>query len=166
MESTLHFGPRWDLNGFRETNFKRNIDPGYNEDFHKFQMDWRPDSITFSVDDIVLGVVNATTDGGFWQRGQFDTRRPGCDNPWKRNTLMAPFDQEFYIIINLAVGSTMYFDDDLVDDKGEHTKPWRNDSPRARTDFWESREQWLPSWKMGVDDSSHLQVDYVKVWAV
>lgn len=88
-------------------------------------------------------------------------------NPWTRDgaSRMAPFDQEFYMIINLAVGGTNgFFWDGLRNDNG--AKPWTNDSPTAFRDFWNGRNQWLPSWGLGVDDRSHLQVDYIRVYAV
>jgi beta-glucanase (GH16 family) len=164
VESTLHFGPTPTLNGYPFTNFQVNRTGGFNNDFHTYRMAWTPTSFEFAVDDMVLGVVNATADGGFWNRGRFDERQPGRENPWRRNTIMAPFDQEFYIIMNVAVGGVAYFGDDLYNEGSD--KPWRNDSPQASKDFWDGRNGWLPTWNLGVDDSSHLQVDYVRVYAL
>ena len=39
-----------------------------------------------------------------------------------------------------------------------------NGSPRATADFWEARSQWEPTWNLGGDDS-HMQIDYVRIWA-
>lgn len=43
----------------------------------------------------------------------------------------------------------------------------KNSSPRgkAMTDFWNGRSQWLSGWNLNSDDS-HMQVDYVRVWAL
>lgn len=77
---------------------------------------------------------------------------------------MAPFDQPFYIIMNLAVGGVNYFADHFVNQP--HPKPWLNTSPTAMRDFWAARGQWLPTWNMAVNDDRHLQIDYVRVWAL
>lgn len=158
---TLHFGPRWDQSAWPTAHFTTNQFPGtgFNENFHVFRMVWTDESITFMVDGNVTGVVEAGD--GFWARGGFD--QTGRENPWQRATPMAPFDQEFYIIMNLAVGGVAYFNDGF---RNEPTlKPWLNTSPRAAADFWAGRNDWLPTWNMGTD-SSHLQVDYVRVWAL
>lgn len=57
---------------------------------------------------------------------------------------MAPFDQEFYIIINNAIGGTNYFADHF--ENRDHPKPWLNTSPRAAADFWEDWARWEPTW--------------------
>lgn len=33
-------------------------------------------------------------------------------------------------------------------------------------EFWNARGNWMPTWHMGVNDDTHLQVDYVRVWAL
>jgi hypothetical protein len=76
---------------------------------------------------------------------------------------MAPFDQEFYIIMNLAVGGINFFSDTYVNTP--NPKPWLNNSTRTMADFWEKKDWWLPGWNLA-SDNSHLQVDYVKVWAL
>jgi hypothetical protein len=44
-------------------------------------------------------------------------------NPWAHGTLMAPFDEEFYIVMNLAVGGmTGYFPDSGINKP--KPKPW------------------------------------------
>lgn len=90
-------------------------------------------------------------------------RDPGKDNPWKRNSIMAPFDQEFFIILNVAVGSTIYFSDEWTNGNGD--KPWKNNAQYPMTDFWDGREQWLQTWNTTAD-SSHMMVDYVRVYAL
>lgn len=157
---TLHFGPRYDTNGWPTAHFTRSQSPGYDQNFHVYKMVWTEESITFFVDDQVSGVVEAGE--GFWQRGGFN--ETGRENPWMRSSnLMAPFDQEFYLILNLAAGGTNYFPDGFRNEGAP--KPWNNDSPRAATDFWNGRSGWLPTWNQGTTDS-HLQVDYVRVWAL
>lgn len=161
--STLHFGPRWDLNGYPFTNFVRNSETtGFNEDFHEYTLIWSPDSITFLLDDVEVGQVNVTPENTFWDIGRFQERGGNRDNPWKRATPLAPFDQEFYLIINLAVGGVNFFGDHLVNEPAP--KPWTNNSPHAMLDFWNGRSGWMPTWETETDDT-HLQVDYVKIYA-
>lgn len=159
--STLHFGPRWDTNGWPTAHFTSNQEPGtgFNDNFHTYKLVWTNESMTFLIDDVETGVVEAGE--GFWARGGFnETNR---ENPWRRASTMAPFDQEFYLIFNLAAGGTEYFRDSFRNEP--QPKPWTNTSPRAAADFWQGRTQWLPTWKMQTDDT-HLQIDYVRVWAL
>jgi len=45
----------------------------------------------------------------FFEKGEFP---PGTDNPWVGEPNSAPFNREFYLTINLAVGGTnTYFPD-------------------------------------------------------
>jgi len=39
---------------------------------------------------------------------------------------------------------------------------------QASTDFWNGRDQWLPTWQLDLNngESAALQVDYIKVWAI
>lgn len=150
-------------NGYYLTNFVNHREEGFNDDFHVYRLGWTETTMEFSVDNTIIGFVNATETGGFWNRGGFEEKEPGRDNPWKHDTIMAPFDQEFFIIMNLAVGSTVYFGDDLTNEG--HDKPWRNNDPFPMTDFWNAHDDWLPTWNRGTEDS-HLQVDYVRVYAL
>ncbi|KAJ8935956.1 hypothetical protein NQ318_015791, partial [Aromia moschata] len=161
VSSSLIFGPNLHYTRYKYTHFEHNNVTGFNADFHNYQMEWTPDLIKFSIDDDIMGTVTPP-EGGFWELGELAST--GLESPWKSGAKMAPFDEEFYIILNLAVGSTMgYFPDDATNGNG--AKPWLNTSPKAMTDFWEGREQWLPTWNVDTDDS-HLQVEYVRVWAL
>lgn len=77
----------------------------------------KTDKILFSVDDVETGTIKAAT--GFWSRSSFDTIAPGIANPWRSSTTnMAPFDQEFYLIMNLAIGGNVMFPDDATNAPG------------------------------------------------
>lgn len=125
----------------------------------------------------------ATVDArdGFWARGGFNS---DFENPWIGADKMAPFDQEFFVILNNAVGGTAFFSD-TAENRNGNAKPWlatetnfsllsnlkllsyfrRNNSGRAATDFWEGRSGWESTWNRTTDDS-HMQVDYVRIWAL
>jgi len=154
--STLHWGPDPAHNKFMSTHYEKNFNQGLNQAFHRYQVEWTPEHIKFSIDDVQIGIVTPPA-GGFWQLGNLD--QTGQPNPWT-NSKMAPFDQDFHLIINLAIGGTSGYWPDNVGGK-----PWTDASGVAYTQFWQGRNQWLNSWKMNTDES-HLQVDYVRVWAL
>lgn len=81
-----------------------------------------PDYFRFSIDGVEMGTI-APNKGGFWQYGGFAANPPNVENPWSSGSKMAPFDQEFYIILNLAVGGTNYFPDGA---SNPDPKPWSN----------------------------------------
>ncbi|XP_046397638.1 beta-1,3-glucan-binding protein-like isoform X5 [Ischnura elegans] len=141
-------------------------EPGYAADFHNYQMEWTPDYIKFSVDDRELGRVTPNVkSGGLWNFANFQTRVPGVENPWRYGTKLAPFDQEFYISIGVAVGGIAYFPDDAVN---QPAKPWNNNSPNPSFDFWSQKNVWHRTWRSQSNngESAALQVDYVRVWAL
>lgn len=123
ISSTLHWGPFPSENRYTTTTWTRNSETGFDDDFHNYELLWTPENITFSADGEVLGFV-APPDGGFWEMGGF--ANGSYDNPWSSGTKMAPFDQEFYLIVNLAVGGMGYFPDGAVNGNGK--KPWNNQS--------------------------------------
>ena len=159
MGVTIHFGPKGHRKMITYGLMSRNVD--YNKGFNKFRLLWSPDELTFHVNDVRVGKIDV--DEGFWKKGDFENSAPGVPNPWINGTKSAPFDEEFYIILNLAVGGS-YFSDWYVNYPGG--KPWVKDSPTAITDFWNGREKWLPTWNYNKTDDSHFQIDYVKVWAL
>lgn len=161
VSSTLHWGPHPNFNRYRLTHFTKNNSVGFHKDFHKYQFEWTPEYIKFLIDDEELGIVKPPI-GGFWELGKFAD--DGIENPWKgSSSKTAPFDDEFYIIINLAVGGTTFFSD--AGRNYPNKKPWLNNSTCPMKYFWENKIQWLPTWNIHTDDS-HLKVDYIRVWAI
>jgi hypothetical protein len=106
-----------------------------------------------------------------WDRGKFGSmlteNKTALYDPWavsdRRNT---PFDQEFYLILNVAVGGTNGYWPDTVGNK-----PWADGqfakrsfacetltdifilrlagSDTAQLEFWKAKSQWLPTWGKG-----------------
>lgn len=90
----------------------------------------------------------------FWTLGGW-SKNPNLNNPWAAGGIDAPFDQQFYLIFNLAVGGTGgYFPD------GMGAKPWSDGDPHAVNAFWNAKDQWYPTWK---GEDCALQVDWVRV---
>ena len=68
-----------------------------------------------------------------------------------------PFDQDFYLILNVAVGGTNgWFED------GKSGKPWVDVSPTAKKDFWNARGSWLPTWEG--EGMGEMVVKRVGIW--
>jgi beta-glucanase (GH16 family) len=164
ISSSLHFGPYAKADAF--VSFHRSASEkgkGFNSAFHRYQMEWSTDKITFSVDDIETSTIKAKS--GFWEKGDFDSVLPGTNNPWA-GSKMAPFDQEFYLSINLAVGGQDFFPDDAVNSL--NPKPWSNYSINPMTEFWDAKNSWLPTWKITENRTKEasLLIDYIRVWAL
>ncbi|CAG9764551.1 unnamed protein product [Ceutorhynchus assimilis] len=157
--STLHWGPFVAANQYAKTHFEKNNPVGYDSAFHIYKLVWTSHEILFYIDNELIGSINPPA-GGFWEMSELASS--GISNPWAAGNKMAPFDQKFYLIINLAVGGTNFFSDDFTNQGG---KPWSNKSPTAFTDFWHGKSQWESTWNMDSDDT-HLVVDYVQVYAV
>lgn len=86
LHSTLHFGePHTQKQGTYEG------EDDYSEDFHVYACEWDPDEFRFYVDDKLFYTVN-----------DWFTKRPG----YGETAYPAPYDQPFYMILNLAVGGS------------------------------------------------------------
>jgi hypothetical protein len=77
-------------------------------------------------------------------------------DPWSQTgNPSTPFDQSFYLILNVAVGGTNgWFQDGL------QGKPWVDASPTSKLDFWKARDQWLPTW----EENGEFRIKSVKMW--
>lgn len=110
------------------------------------------------IDDDAKRLLWLPIDQSFWDLGAFqkDSGRQ-LDNPWQGRPPVAPFDQPFYLVLNVAVGGTNgYFPD------GVGGKPWSDKAPNAFTQFAEAEQAWLPTWRE--DGGSAMQIDSVTVW--
>lgn len=76
-------------------------------------------------------------------------------DPWINGGINAPFDQKFYLILNVAVGGTNgWFKD------GEAGKPWVDKSLTAKKDFWDAKAEWYPTWK----ENAQMVISKVQMW--
>jgi len=156
VESTVHFGPSSEEKV--AANWKKlNVNIDYSKNFHKYVLEWNPDGLSFFFDDELLGNLSPP-DGGFWEYGGF-----AGENLWKNGSKMAPFDEDFYLIINIAVGGS-YFPDWCTNGNGD--KPWSGHKTNgSMKHFWEARNDWLATWNLGTDDNAFI-IDYIKVWSL
>jgi beta-glucanase (GH16 family) len=112
MTSTLHWGPSPATVAYwRTTNGKALRRTDYTEEYHTFGVEWSEDYIYTYLDSRLVQVLfmSFKTQEDLWQRGNFSTLTENStflENPWVNTTdKSAPFDQEFFLILNVAVGS-------------------------------------------------------------
>ncbi|XP_060073960.1 beta-1,3-glucan-binding protein-like [Ylistrum balloti] len=164
--STLHFGPSIldkSYDPWQTAHVEKTLPQGtLADDFHKYGVEWTEDHIKFLFDDQETLTVTPPAQGGFWKHGNLD--KSGFENPYRNASKIAPFDQQFYLIMNVAVGGVGFFDDKLIN--SPTPKPWRDDNEFTTRDFINAKTQWYPTWnptdRNGEDAA--MKVNYVKVW--
>lgn len=160
VSSTIHWGPDADNDGWYVNNHKRQaLHTSWSSGFHIFGVEWNEKYMFTYIDTRLLQVMYVGFSRPFWSKGNFpasDANGTKLTNPWaytgRENT---PFDEDFYLIINVAVGGTNgWFDD------GVAGKPWIDASATAKRDFWNARSQWYPTW----EKNGEMIVKSVKMW--
>ncbi|KAM0754660.1 concanavalin A-like lectin/glucanase [Meredithblackwellia eburnea MCA 4105] len=165
VSSTLHFGPHWSLDRYgNTTNTMVRKRTYYDEGYTKFGLEWDSKGLYTWQGSRAKPILDVKFNKPFWNRGDFAgalfNGQP-FSNPWASSSLpnAAPFDQEFYLIISLAVGGTNgYFPD-------SPTKPWSNYGKYPARDFWEARDKWNSTWPSDLKQRA-MSVDYVKMWRI
>ncbi|XP_072050510.1 beta-1,3-glucan-binding protein-like [Amphiura filiformis] len=168
MGSTLHWGPFYPFNMYHLTTGLKHAPTGedWATTFHKYVVEWTSTDMRFFVDDALVVKIDPGPKG-FYEFGGFAEEIPNTHNPWENSpNKMAPWDQDFHLIMNVAVGGTGgYFHDSITNQP--YPKPWNDSSSTAVKDFWEAKDLWYPTWnptKNNGEDAA-MQVDYVRVWA-
>jgi len=113
---TLHFGPAWDNKG--QAGYERDFPHDFSQEFHEYTLDWSPSQIQWIIDGQVIHTESLARNfwpGFYWADGQ-------------------PFDKDFFIILNLAVGGNFF--------GGEPFDP-------SESQYWEK---------------DTLEIDYVRKW--
>jgi len=97
---TLHYGARWPNNVHRgdSLDFPHG---GRITDFHVYALEWEPGQIRWFVDDSLYQEQSA-----WWSSARADTGGSGATpkGPADHHPFPAPFDEPFYLVMNLAVG--------------------------------------------------------------
>ncbi|WWC70921.1 uncharacterized protein I206_104873 [Kwoniella pini CBS 10737] len=171
-QSDLHWGPTVDLDrqyltwGYREQ--RRTY---FSQKYHTFGLEWNEDFMWTYIDSRVAQVMSFRfAKEPFWSRGKFPTTYTNNTevikliNPWLSSSENnAPFDQSFYLMIDLAVGSQDgWFPD------GVGGKPWIDQSGSAMSDFWLAKTKWWDaSWtsKSATAEDRAFAIDSVKMWS-
>ncbi|OJT14807.1 Beta-1,3-glucan-binding protein [Trametes pubescens] len=132
----------------------------FDKDFHVYSMEWTPDWMRFYVDSRLQAMMNLkiTGKGGkdFFKRGNYPATATNgsavavvVQDIWSQagGSAAAPFDQEFYLIIDLAVGGTSgWFPDNIGG------KMWFDGSRDAMWDFASAQDTWAATWPDDAND--------------
>ena len=155
--STLHWGPHWPEDPYTLTHATYTLPSGdLSQDFHVYGLVWSEEEIFTYIDTPDQVVLSVPINQSFWQLGGWD--KTSFDNPWAGRGNAAPFDREFYLILNVAVGGTnAYFPD------GVGGKPWTNADQHAVNAFWNAKQQWYSTWQ-AAGDAAAMRVESVMVW--
>ncbi|OQS07793.1 hypothetical protein THRCLA_00211, partial [Thraustotheca clavata] len=179
FSSCFHFGPAWNKDGYPiAVNDTKALPDGrsYGDEFHTFGFYWDQDEM-YSYVDSPENVITRVAEYGkksFWDIGIDAGAWNASDsyNNFQDGPINAPFDQEMYLIMNVAVGGTSiakgFLDSGYFpDDRGG--KPWHTNDTFPLYNFYSKREDWIDSWKQGgkfSSDMSAMQIDSVKVWGL
>ncbi|KAI5778693.1 concanavalin A-like lectin/glucanase domain-containing protein [Geopyxis carbonaria] len=160
MSSTLHWGPDPANDAWWRTNVKHKaLHTTYAGKYHTFGIEWSENYIFTYVDSRLLQVLFTNFNQRLWERGNFPIANQNGTryiDPWaKTGNPNTPFDHPFYLILNVGVGGTNGWFENGKDDK-----PWVDGSGAERKDFWDKRDEWLPTWK----DGGEMIVKSVKMW--
>uniref|UniRef100_A0A7S2TPW5 GH16 domain-containing protein n=1 Tax=Lotharella oceanica TaxID=641309 RepID=A0A7S2TPW5_9EUKA len=181
--ATLHWGPAYNTDGFAHTMGTYTLEKDdFSKGFHIFGLYWTPDELIFYVDDEsnVVNHVPFKEKDNFWKmglkNGVWKSDKNGdipfkkqFTNPWVGADAPAPFDQEFYLIFNLAVGGTAGVGPQGFFPDGLGNKPWTNTDLTSAKDFIAAKDDWLPTWSKNgshgqIGESAALRIDSVNVW--
>ncbi len=88
---TLHYGMPWPLN----TSSGGNADRTPIDDFHTYAIEWEQDEIRWFIDDVHFATVSSDTWWSYFYGG---------DEKGYVSAPKAPFNQDFHLLFNLAVG--------------------------------------------------------------
>ncbi|EJD35002.1 concanavalin A-like lectin/glucanase [Auricularia subglabra TFB-10046 SS5] len=165
ITSTIHWGP---ITGFdsawRTTGKWQDRHGTYSDKWHTYVVEWDEKFMWIYLDKRTVRIFNYRFKKPFWEKGEFPpafyngTHYDALPNPWQGRGNVAPFDQEFYLILNVAVGGTNgWFPDNIGD------KPWFDNSPTAMKDFIEAKDKWYPTWPTDVKKRG-MAIDWVRMY--
>lgn len=100
VAGTLHYGQIWPNNKYAGTDYRFPNGSTFSDGFHVYTLEWEPGEIRWYVDGELYQTQNNWFSKGEGEKDNY---------PYP-----APFDQEFYILLNMAVGG--HYDGDIVPD--------------------------------------------------
>jgi Glycosyl hydrolases family 16 len=162
VRGSLNWGPLPLLNAVSKTfGFWSERWTAYNLGYHTYTLEWDAEFMRISVDSRLNHMLNVAFNVPFFQRGDFPTVVDNYNgsgavavaNPWVNGSMAAPFDQSFYLIMDVSVGGTNGW---FADNVGG--KPWLDGSPTAMRDFAMNQDKWYPTWPQGdsIDDRAMI----------
>jgi len=178
VQGALNWGPSPDLNGIAKTySWWTDKRVPFSQEFHTYALEWTTDFIRIYVDTRLHTLFQYRFNEPFFEKGDYPEtivnattgQLEPLQDPWAdpatgqpresaKGYWSAPFDQEFYLIMNVAVGGVNgWFPD------GQGNKPWFNGNADAMRLFAEAQPEWYPTWPENLDDRA-MAIDYVKMW--
>ncbi|EAU80625.1 glucan 1,3-beta-glucosidase [Coprinopsis cinerea okayama7 len=165
VQGSLNWGPAPGLNGVDKTySWWSDKRKSFADEFHTYALEWTPKFLRIYVDSRLHTLLDLRFNKPFFERAEwpatvFDGNSLApLHNPWANGTNATPFDQEFFLILNVAVGGTNGWFPEAQGDK-----PWLNSAGNPQRDFLSAIEQWYPTWGTDVNQRA-MVVDYVKMW--
>lgn len=174
MQSSAHWGPDYSQNPEHQVELNKKQTKiscwprrSLTQDYHTYTLEWTPQRLLFYIDS-PLYVMQSIS----FKRGPFlggidtvlDSLGAPVPNPWSASPLKAaPFDQEFYLILNVAVGSyNGWFPDVNNINPAYSTAGGTGGQPyEAVHDFWKSQHQWYPTWP--TDLTRGMAIDWIRM---
>lgn len=102
------------MDGYYKTTKAKRLRRGdYSDGFHTYGMQWTPNYIYFYIDSRIHQIlfIGFKPEVPLFDLGEFSRQSQNSTvvpNPWLKSNATdgnAPFDQKFYLILNVAVGS-------------------------------------------------------------
>lgn len=173
MGVAMHWGPSWDDNKYWLTNLHKNDGRNYGDNFHTYILDWSPNGLRFFIDNenqALMDVPYPLIDANPGWQNMWEWGKPWRtnDNPWAGSSNLAPFDQNFHFLVNVAVGGTGGFIPDGAVNRGgnpQFQKPWNNGDgyENSMQKFYNARGNWQWTWDSEGDNNA-MQIDYIRVY--
>ncbi|THH03826.1 hypothetical protein EW145_g5982 [Phellinidium pouzarii] len=166
VRSSLNWGPTTFINSVAKTfGWWRERHFAYSDGFHKYTLEWNEEFLRCYVDDRNTDMLQLKFNKPFFERGDYPqtvingSAEIPLTNPWvNAGDNAAPFDQQFYLILDVAVGGTQgWFPDGLGN------KPWLDGSNTAMYDFARSQDEWYLTWPSDPKRRG-MAVSSVKMW--
>lgn len=159
ISSALHWGPTTSSDAWWRTYKKQKaLHSTFSDKFHTYGLEWTDKYLYTYLDSRLLQVLYHKFSKPLWEYGQFaGIHLPTVGDIWRNGTKAAPFDQDFFLILDVAVGGTNgWFKDGMAG------KPWDDQSQLAKRQFWEARDQWYPTWQNS--NGPAMKVKSIKMW--
>jgi len=167
VQGSLNWGPSPELNSVSKTySWWSDTRTSFGSGFHTYALEWTDKFLRIYVDSRLHTLLDLRLTQPFFQRGDYpsvwwngSTPQP-LANPWANASVTnaAPFDQDFFLTMNVAAGGTTgWFPD------GQGNKPWLNQGQAPMRDFAKASPEWYPTWPTKAEGRAMI-IDYVKMW--
>lgn len=173
MQSSAHWGPDYSSNpeefvelSAKQTHISCWPRQSLTSKFHTYTLEWTPQGLLFYIDNPLYVMHSIKFNQGPFKSGimtDYDSLGIAVPNPWSSSPLKAaPFDQEFYLVLNVAVGSANgWFADDNTDNPAYSNSGQTGGEPyQAVHNFWRAQHQWYPTWPEDLDRA--MAIDFVR----